>query len=90
MKVEVLKSFEKDIDRVATKKLALQIAEVIAEFEGCKSISEVSNLKKMKSKGNYFRVRIGNYRLGLKFEKDVITLIRFMHRKDIYTYFPPA
>lgn len=42
----------------------------------------------MKAKGSYYRIRIGNYRLGLKQEQDTLTLLRFMHRKDIYTYFP--
>jgi mRNA interferase RelE/StbE len=42
----------------------------------------------MKAKGNYYRIRIGNYRLGLRYDSNSVTLLRFMHRKDIYTYFP--
>jgi len=42
----------------------------------------------MKVKGKYFRIRIGEYRLGLKEERGMLILLRFMHRKEIYKYFP--
>ena len=29
-----------------------------------------------------------NYRIGVKFEKDMIYLVRVLPRKDIYKYFP--
>jgi mRNA interferase RelE/StbE len=88
MIIEVQKPFEKDIEIISDKKLALQINEVIENLENCKSLIEIKNCKKMKSKGSYYRIRIGNYRLGLKQELETITLLRFMHRKDIYNNFP--
>jgi mRNA interferase RelE/StbE len=88
MKVETLKSFEKDIEKINDKKLAIKLIQIIKEIEDAKELSEIKNLKKMKAKGSYYRVRVGNYRVGLKFEKDIIILLRFMHRKDIYNYFP--
>ena len=88
MKVEVQKSFEKDIEKIFNKKLAEQVNELIQELENCKALSEIHHLKKMKAKGSYYRIRIGNYRLGLKQEQDTLFLLRFMDRKDIYSYFP--
>jgi len=88
MKVETLKSFEKDIEKINDKKLAIKLIQIIKEIEDAKELSAIKNLKKMKAKGSYYRVRVGNYRVGLKFEKDIIILLRFMHRKDIYNYFP--
>ncbi|MCW5908461.1 MAG: type II toxin-antitoxin system RelE/ParE family toxin [Chitinophagales bacterium] len=88
MRVEVQKSFEKDIEKITDKKLAEQVASVIQELENCKAITEIRSVKKMKAKGLYFRIRIGNYRLGLSQNQNTVTLLRFMHRKDIYTYFP--
>ena len=37
---------------------------------------------------SYYRIRIGDYRIGIKGEGDVIVLMRVMHRKDIYRVFP--
>jgi mRNA interferase RelE/StbE len=88
MKVDVQKSFEKDIEKITNKKLAEQVSIVIQELESCRSLSEIHNVKKMKAKGNYYRIRIGNFRLGLKQEQQTLTLLRFMDRKDIYSYFP--
>ena len=88
MKVEVQKSFEKDIEKISNRKLAEQVNSLIQELENCNSLLEIRHLKKMKAKGNYYRIRIGNYRLGLKQEKKTLTLLRFMDRKDIYSYFP--
>lgn len=80
--------YEKDIEKITDKKLAEQVASVIQELENCKAIAEIRSVKKMKAKGLYFRIRIGNYRLGLSQNQNTVTLLRFMHRKDIYTYFP--
>ncbi len=66
MKVEVQKSFERDIFAIHDKNLAQRIRRVIEELEACRTISEIRHFKKIHSKGNYYRIRIGNYRLGLK------------------------
>ena len=42
----------------------------------------------MRAQGNYYRMGIGNYRMGFKIESGNIIILRFMHRKDIYNYFP--
>ncbi len=42
----------------------------------------------MKSSERYWRIKIGEYRLGLEKDGDKIILVRILHRKDIYRYFP--
>ncbi len=88
MRITVQKVFEKDIKRISDKKLAGEVMYAIQIMETCRKLSELKNIKKMTAKGDYYRMRIGNYRLGFKVEADSIVLLRFMHRKDIYTYFP--
>lgn len=34
------------------------------------------------------RLRIGDYRLGMIVEGEVVEIVRFLHRRDIYRYFP--
>ena len=88
MKVQVQKSFEKDIAGISDKKLAIQLKAILTNLEDCKAISAVKHVKKMAGGGNYYRIRAGNYRLGFKLDSDTIILLRFMHRKEIYNYFP--
>jgi mRNA interferase RelE/StbE len=49
---------------------------------------EKDSLKKIKGFKNYYRVRIGDYRIGFKKVKNQIIFMRVLHRKDIYKLFP--
>jgi len=57
-------------------------------LETLDSIADIPNLKKLNAKGNYYRIRVGDYRMGFKIEKNVILLLRFLDRKEMYKYFP--
>ena len=88
MKIIVQKSFEKDIVKINNKEFAAIVFALIEELEGCQTLSEISHLKKMAGKGNYYRIRVGDYRLGIKLSEQTLILLRFMSRRDIYKYFP--
>ena len=52
------------------------------------NIFEIRNLKKITGHKNYYRLRLGDFRIGLKLENNTIYLMRVLHRKEIYKYFP--
>jgi mRNA interferase RelE/StbE len=88
VKVEFRESFAKDLNGVKDRSLLRRAKEVIEAVEGANSLADVSNLKKLKGGGNYFRIRVGDYRLGIALENDTVVFVRFLNRKDIYKYFP--
>ncbi|MBE9007994.1 type II toxin-antitoxin system RelE/ParE family toxin [Fortiea sp. LEGE XX443] len=88
MKVEFRKSFEKDLGKIQDEDLLLRIKTVIEQVETAESLSEISNLKKLKADGNYYRIRVGDYRIGFAEDENMITFVRVLHRKEIYRYFP--
>ena len=88
MKTEFKSSFIKDLKKIKADKLKQQLLDVIAQIETSKSMTELDHMKKLRGADNYYRIRIGNYRLGLKVVNDVVIVIRFMDRKDIYRNFP--
>ncbi len=47
-------------------------------------------VQKLKGHSNYYRVRVGNYRIGLYIDltDEVVEFRRVLHRKDIYRRFP--
>jgi len=47
------------------------------------------HVKKIEGYKSYYRIKIGDNQLGMEAvsNKEVI-LLRFLHRKDIYRYFP--
>ena len=88
MKVEFRESFAKDLKGVKDKGLLDRVKELIEAVEKADSLAEISNLKKLKGGGNYFRLRVGDYRVGLTLENDTVIFVRFLNRKDIYKSFP--
>ncbi len=88
MKVAVDKSFEKDTNRIRDKILLSRIADCIDEVQICETIQQINNLKKLKGGSIYYRIRIGDYRIGLIIKSNVVNFVRFLHRKEIYDYFP--
>ncbi len=70
------------------EKLKARIANAIKRFEAIGSLHEIDGLKKLKDEQDAYRLRIGEYRLGFLLRDDVIILVRFLDRKDIYRYFP--
>jgi mRNA interferase RelE/StbE len=70
MKIEVQKSFEKDISKVRNKELAIKVLATISMLEKVENASDIPNLKKLAGHDDYYRIRVSNYRIGLKLEKD--------------------
>ncbi|MGA9351150.1 MAG: type II toxin-antitoxin system RelE/ParE family toxin [Anaerolineae bacterium] len=42
----------------------------------------------MKGYDTFYRIRLGDYRIGIEVLEDKVILVRILHRKDIYRYFP--
>jgi len=88
MKILFEKSFLKDIRKLRDNQAKEQIARIIDEIKEADSIDKLPNVKKMKGHPSAFRIRVGDYRLGLFIEDDQVIMSRFLHRKDIYKLFP--
>ncbi len=89
MKTTFLRSFAKDLKaHEREKKLLDRVQEVILEVEAVETILAIKNLKKLKAEGSFYRIRLGNYRIGLIIENETVTFVRFLHRREIYRYFP--
>ena len=88
MKVKFKKSFLKTITKLSDKQVKLKIISIIKEVERVESINEINNIVKLKGFDDYYRIRIGHYRIGLKLEDSVLYFVAFFHRKDIYKKFP--
>lgn len=88
MKVEFRKSFEKDLGNILDETLLQRIKAVIEEVENAENLGNVSSIKKLKADGDYYRIRVGDYRIGITVSENVVIFVRVLHRKDVYRYFP--
>ncbi len=89
MKVQFDESFLKSLKKLKDKKVREKLRELIINFEDCENLSEIPNIKKMQGYETYYRVRLGDYRVGFELQTDKsILFILVAHRKEIYRFFP--
>ncbi|MGM0622157.1 MAG: type II toxin-antitoxin system RelE family toxin [Bacteroidota bacterium] len=88
MQVEISRKFQKQLLKISDKKLRLIVFKIIESVETAGSIGEIKNVKKLVGFRNYYRIRQGNYRIGIRVENDTVIFSAFDHRSDIYKYFP--
>jgi mRNA interferase RelE/StbE len=83
MNIQIDKSFEKDIKKIKDKDLLAKIANTIEQIQASSTKEEITNIKKLKGFQSYYRIRIGDYRIGLAIEGTTVDFIRFLPRKDV-------
>jgi len=88
VKIIFRRSFAKDLKKIRQSALLQEVQTVLEQIEQSTSLHDIPNVKHLTSEGPYYRIRIGDYRLGLFVEDEAITIVRFLHRRDIYRYFP--
>ncbi|HBJ83184.1 MAG TPA: plasmid stabilization protein [Verrucomicrobiales bacterium] len=88
MKAQVIRSFEKDVRSIRDKKLKVRLGETLAQIAMAKELAELSDVVPMSGHPGFYRIRIGEYRLGFYIQADTLILARFLHRREIYRFFP--
>lgn len=88
MKVRFKESFARDLRTLQDKTLLGRIKALVEDVEKAKGLADVAGLKKLRGGGAFYRIRIGDYRVGLALEQDVVVFVRFLHRREVYRYFP--
>ncbi len=88
MNVEFRKSFTRDLKNISDKSILRKVKEAIEGAEQADTLTDISNIKKLKGADKYFRIKFGDYRLGFALENETVIFVRFLHRKDIYKFFP--
>jgi mRNA interferase RelE/StbE len=89
MIVEFDQSFSKSLDKLKDSGVNKKIEHVIIDFEKASALANVKKIKKIVGFKSYYRIRIGDYRLGIELKgADVVRFIIIAHRKDIYKKFP--
>lgn len=85
-KPSFIKDFKKlpSDTKVQVRKICMEDSLIIKDLAEFKHI-DINSIKGFK---DYYRIRVGNYRIGFKKESDSIIFMRVKHRKDIYKVFP--
>lgn len=88
MKTLYEKSFGRDLKKIKDKRLLKQVQKIIAQVESATSLIDLPNVKKLEGYTTYYRIRVGEYRIGIEVLEGQVIFVCFLNRKDIYRYFP--
>jgi len=89
VKFSIERSFDRDVDRIKDKKVLRKLRTFISMIENADNIRQIPHIKKIEGYESYYRMKLGDYRLGMEVVSiREVVLLRFLHRKDIYRYFP--
>lgn len=90
MKIKLNDSFLKQV-RTLPKNIQKRTIEIIEKCKEAQTLAEIQNRKTLYSKKNrnYFRIRIGDYRIGIQVIEDELVFQYVGVRGDFYKAYPP-
>ena len=88
MELRFHNQFNRDLRRLSNPSLAAQVEQVIEDLKAASTIRDVRGVSRMTGAGEYYRIRIREYRLGITMDGETVILRRFLPRGEIYRYFP--
>ena len=88
MKVAFDTGFYKRLLKIKDKALLEKVKQVILQVEDAGDVQQILNIKKMEGFKTFYRIRVGDYRIGVELRRDTILFIAIASRKDIYRKFP--
>jgi mRNA-degrading endonuclease RelE of RelBE toxin-antitoxin system len=87
--VRYRKSFLKDLKKLKGQPAYSRIFELVfTTLVEEPQLSSIPNIKAMKGYSNRYRIRLGDYRVGIEVDGDDVEVFRVLHRRDFYRYFP--
>ncbi|MCP2727092.1 type II toxin-antitoxin system RelE family toxin [Limnofasciculus baicalensis] len=89
MEVQYRQAFLKDLKQLKSSTSYQRIYELaFITLEAINTLEEIPDIKAMRGYAGRYRIRIGDYRIGIEINGDVIEVMRVLHRREFYHYFP--
>lgn len=88
MQTEFLDKFNRDLDKINLRSIKTSVEKIILKVESAETLSQIPNVKKLSGYKSAYRIRLGDYRIGVFVEENVVIFARIVHRKEIYNVFP--
>jgi mRNA interferase RelE/StbE len=82
-------SFEKKLLKMP-KHVQETVFEIIEDLEKAKSLGELKRVEKIAGFKDFYKIRFGNYRLGIQYIEPLVIIITVLKRDErTYKDFPP-
>ena len=81
-------SFLRDVKKLRDAKVRRVVASAIENVEQASAVHQIRGVKRLSGYHDYYRIRVGDWRLGLMIRGNLVSFVRCLHRREIYRYFP--
>jgi len=89
MNFETSKQFDKLVYKIKDKTIKTRLKIIIEKIAEAKSLDEISNLTAIVGYTGYYRIKFGDYRIGISLEENVVWFLYFGKRdENTYKKFP--
>ena len=88
MEIRYHNQFHRDLRRLGNPSLATQVEQVIEQLKAASTMRDMRDVSRMTAPGEHYRIRVGEYRLGITMDSEIAILRRFLPRGEIYRRFP--
>jgi mRNA interferase RelE/StbE len=66
----------------------VRIQSAVETVIAAQTLQDIPHLIKLQGGGNFYRLRVEDYRLGLSVKSNEVTFVRCLDRSQIYKQFP--
>jgi len=88
MKILLNQTFQKEV-RALSPTIKIRILKIIDRVVQAESLADIPNIKAMEGSKNFFRIRLGDYRIGFfKHSDNTIEFQKVGPRGSFYNRFP--
>lgn len=85
MEFETSKQFDKLVYKINDQSVKKRLKRIIEKVAIAKNLEEISNITPIVGHPNYYRIKFGDYRVGISLEDNVVWFL-FFGKRDENTY----
>lgn len=83
------RSFEKLVLKIKDKTIKTRLKKIIGKVAEAQSLDEISNITPIVGRPDYYRIKFGDYRVGISLEENTVWFLYFGKRdENTYKKFP--
>ena len=88
MQIEITHKFQKQVEGCNDRRQRSKVLSIIETVITSDNMNGFPNLKKLKGHKNSYRIRTGDFRIGIVIDGNMVIFAAFDNRSDIYKNFP--
>ena len=89
MNFETSKQFDKLVFKIKDKTIKTRLKNIIEKVAEVKSFDEISNITPIVGYPGYYRIKFGDFRIGISLEENIVWFLYFGKRdENTYKKFP--